>query len=55
LVEAGISKYIGEKIAEQIKLDHEARERGERAKRTRFAFIMRKLAREQGYDISKFI
>jgi hypothetical protein len=55
LVEAGISRYIGDKIAEQIKLDHEARERNEKAKRTRFAFILRKIARQNGYDISKFI
>ena len=55
LVETGISAYLGEKIADQIKLDHEARERDEKAKRTRFVFLLRKLAREQGYDISKFM
>jgi hypothetical protein len=55
LVTTGISAWLGDKIADQIKLDHEARERNEKAKRTRFAFILRKLAREQGYDISKFI
>jgi hypothetical protein len=46
---------VGSKIADQIKLDHEAREKHEKMKRTRFAFILRKLAREKGWDISKFI
>jgi hypothetical protein len=55
LMEMGISSYMHQKIALQVQLDNEARERNEKAKRTRFAFILRKIARSQGYDISKFI
>jgi hypothetical protein len=51
----GFSAYMGDKVAEQIKLDTDARERSEKAKRVRFAFILKKFAREHGMDISKFI
>jgi hypothetical protein len=55
LVEMGISSYMHQKIALQVELDNEARARNEKAKRSRFAFILRKIARQNGYDISKFI
>jgi hypothetical protein len=55
LMKAGLSSYMDGKITEQIKLDTAARERNEKPKRTRFAFILRKYARERGMDISKFI
>jgi len=51
----GFSAYMGDKVTEEIKLNTVARERNEEAKRTRFAFILRKVAREKGMDISKFI
>jgi hypothetical protein len=40
LMAAGLSSYMGEKITEQIKLNTAARERNEKTKRTRFAFIL---------------
>jgi hypothetical protein len=46
---------MGDKVTEQIKLGNAARERNEKAKRTRFAFILRKYARAKGLDISIFI
>jgi hypothetical protein len=55
LMKTGLSSYMGDKVTEQIKLDNAARERNEKAKRTRFAFILRKYARARGVDISKFI
>ncbi len=51
----GFSAYMGDKVTEEIELNAVARERNEEAKRTRFAFILRKVAREHGMDISKFI
>jgi hypothetical protein len=54
-MDAGLFSYMSMKITGQIQLDKAARERNEKAKRTRFAFILKKYAREQGMDISKFI
>jgi hypothetical protein len=55
LVEMGVASYMRQKIALQVKLDNEPRARNEKAQRTRFAFILRKIAGEQGTDISEFI
>ena len=55
LMTRGFSAYMGDKVTEQIKLDTAARERNEKLKRTRFAFILRKVARARGMDISNFI
>jgi hypothetical protein len=48
-----VANWMHKKIAEQIELDKQARERNEKPKRTRFKFLMRKYARQRGVDITK--
>jgi hypothetical protein len=55
LIKAGISSYMGEKLTKYIEDEHAARELDQKVKMTRFVLELRKLARERGMDISKFI
>ena len=55
LMKAGLSSYMGDKISEYIHSEHIAKEQNQKAKITRFVLELRKLAREHGMDISKFI
>jgi hypothetical protein len=55
LMKAGISSYMGDKISEYIHNEHVAREQSESLKISRFMMILKRYAREQGMDISKFI
>ena len=52
-MEAGLSYVMFEKIQEQNQIDKLARERGEEPPRTRFRFMIRKLARQQDLDVTK--
>jgi len=54
LMTAGISSYMGDKISEYIHSEHVAREQND-AKISRFIMLLKRYAREQGTDISKFI
>lgn len=55
LMKAGISSYMGEKLAQYIKDERAARELNQRMKMTRFVQVLRRYARSQGVDISKII
>ena len=55
LMKAGLSSYMGGKITKHIEDKRAARELNQKLKLTRFVSELRKLARERGYDISKFI
>jgi len=55
LMRAGLSSYMGEKIAQYIKDERAAREHGQKVKMTRFIIALRRYAKAQGMDISKFI
>ncbi len=55
LMKAGISSYMGRKITEYIQNQHAARELNQNVKIPRFVLELRRLAREHGMDISKFI
>ena len=55
LVKAGLSRYMGEKLAEHMKNEREAREQDQKLELTRFVRILRRYAKERGMDISKFI
>jgi hypothetical protein len=52
---AGLSSYIGANVTAQIEMEHAAHELNQKLKLTRFVLELRKLAREHGMDISKFI
>ena len=55
LMRLGMSSWMGAKVGEHIALEKEAREQNQRMKITRFVLELRKLARERGMDISKFM
>ena len=55
LMRAGLSSYMGEKLAQYIKEDRAAREQNQKVKITRFIIVLRQYAKAQGMDISKFI
>jgi hypothetical protein len=55
LMKTGISSYMGDKLSEHIHSEHVAREQNQKVKITHFVLELRKLARERGMDISKFI
>jgi hypothetical protein len=55
LIKAGISSYMGEKITQYIKDERAARELDQKVKIPRLVLELRRLARERGMDISKFI
>lgn len=55
LMKAGISSYIGDKLAQYIKGERAARELDQKVKIPRLVLELRRLARERGMDISKFI
>ncbi len=46
---------MGDKLSEYIHSEHIAKEQNQKVKITRFVLELRKLARERGMDISKFI
>jgi hypothetical protein len=54
LMKAGISSYMGDKISEYIHSEHVAREQND-AKVSRFIMFLKRYAREQGTDTSRFI
>jgi len=55
LMRAGLSSYMGDKLAQYIKEDRAAREQNQKVKMTRFVQVLRRCARAQGMDISKII
>jgi len=55
LMERGLSAYMGSKITKSIQRGDISAEPDQKAERTWFKRVMRKRAREQGNDISKFI
>ncbi len=55
LLEIGMSHYLGDKIAEYNKQVIAAREAGQLPKPTHFIIMLRRWAKEKGFDISKFI
>jgi hypothetical protein len=55
LMKAGLSSYLGGKITKHIEDKRAARELNQKLKLTRFVLELRRLARERGMDISKFI
>jgi hypothetical protein len=55
LMRAGLSKYMGAKLAEYIKNEQAAREQNQRIKMTHFIMVLRRYAKDHGMDISKFI
>jgi hypothetical protein len=55
LMELGIANFMGEKIREYNKRVIAARELQQEPELTRFIIMLRRWAKEQGYDISKFI
>ena len=55
LMKAGLSSYMVRKLTEYIKSERGAQELNQKVKMTRFVQILRRYARERGYDISKFI
>ena len=55
LLKAGLSSYMGKKLAEYIKNEQAAREFNQKMKMTRFIQVLRRYAREHGMDISKII
>jgi hypothetical protein len=55
VMEDGLSRYMSNLVKEQIKLDNEALERHEKIERTRFRFLIRKYARENGLKIKGII
>jgi hypothetical protein len=55
LLKAGLSSYMGKKLAEYIKDEQAARELNQRMKMTHFVMVLRRYAKSQGMDISKII
>jgi hypothetical protein len=55
LIERGFSSYMGEKVKEEIDRQRVRRENHQIKSPSRFAVLLRKIARERGMDISKFI
>ena len=55
LMRAGLSRYMGKKLAEYIKSEQAARESNQKIKLPRFITVLRRYARQQGMDISKII
>jgi hypothetical protein len=55
LMSAGLSKHMGSLIKKQIELDKIAREQKQKVQLTQFAMILKRYAKENGIDISKFI
>ena len=55
LMEFGLSKYMGAKLSEYIHAEHVAREINQKVKLNRFVRVLRRYARDNGMDISKFI
>ncbi len=55
LMKAGLSSYMGDKLTEFIKSERAAREQNQKVNIPRFIREIRRLAREKGMDISKFI
>jgi hypothetical protein len=55
LMKAGLSSYMGEKIADYIKSEQAARELNQKIKMTRFIQVLRRYTKEKGMDISKII
>ena len=53
-MEKGISRYMGELIGNELHAQRLANERGERY-RSRFLMLLKRYARAQGYDLSKFL
>ena len=54
LMKAGLSSYMGSKIAEYRENERKSRDQNQKLKLNRFVLELRKLARERGMDISKF-
>ena len=55
LMKAGLSSYMAGKLAEHRENERKAREQNQKVKLTRFVLELRRLARERGMHISKFI
>jgi hypothetical protein len=55
LMELGLRRFMGDKIREYNKRVIAARELNEKPELTRFIILLRRFAKERGYDISKFI
>ena len=55
LMERGLSSYMGAKITEHVQSAEVAAELNQKAERTRFISVLRRYAKDQGIDISKFI
>ena len=55
LMRAGLSRYMGKKLAEYIKSEQAARESNQKIKLPRFVTVLRRYARQHGIDISKII
>lgn len=54
LMELGLRKFMGEKTKEYNKRVIAARELNEEVQVTRFILLLRRWAKEKGYDINKF-
>ena len=54
LMELGIRRFMGDKIKEYNKRVIAARKLDEEPELTRFIILLRRWAKEQGYDINKF-
>ena len=55
LMERGFSSYMGDKVKQEIERQRSRRENNQIKSPSRFAILLRKMARERGIDISKFI
>lgn len=55
LIERGLSSYMGNQITEYVKEDVAAKQEERQMKMTRFVRELRRYAKAQGVDISKFI
>jgi hypothetical protein len=55
LLGIGMTHYIGDKIAEYNRQVIAARQLQQEPELTRFIILLRRWAKEKGYDLSKFI
>jgi len=55
LVASAFPKYLGAKVTERSRLDRERRERGERSKPDPIIQALRRWAKQNGYNVDKFL
>ena len=53
-MKAGLSSWMGAKVGEHIAMEKEVREHNQAVRLTLFVIELKRLAKSQGMDISKF-